>query len=127
MHKFLFTHGVVYLFVTVASMVATPARSDQAFLKSGDRISGKLVRFEENLLVFQTYVAGTARLLRKDLLAIASAATVTAVFRLRSGLRFPVIWGLATSLTWDLDYESEPQPGRRSTDNTLRVSIGYDW
>ncbi len=80
MHKSLFTHGVVYLFVTVASMVATPARSDQAFLKSGDRISGKLVWFEENLLVFQTDVAGTARLLRKDLLAIASTATVTVVF-----------------------------------------------
>ena len=53
--------------------------------------------------------------------------TDSAIFRLRSGLRFPVIWSFATSLTWDLDYESEPQPGRKSTDNTLRVSIGYEW
>ena len=53
--------------------------------------------------------------------------TDSVIFKLRSGVDFPVIWGFTTSLTWDLDYESEPQPGRDTSDNTIRASIGYEW
>jgi putative salt-induced outer membrane protein YdiY len=47
--------------------------------------------------------------------------------RSRTGIRVPVRDGLTASLQVNLDWEREPAPGRRSTDTTWLLGIGYEW
>lgn len=47
--------------------------------------------------------------------------------RSRSGLRAPLAGGLNASLQLNLDWEEDPAPGRKATDSTLLVGLGYEW
>ncbi|MCM5570004.1 DUF481 domain-containing protein [Burkholderiaceae bacterium FT117] len=47
--------------------------------------------------------------------------------RSRTGLRLPVRAGITASLQVNLDWEREPSPGRRSTDTTWLLGLGYQW
>lgn len=47
--------------------------------------------------------------------------------RSRSGLRLPFASGLTASLQLNLDWDSQPAPGRRGTDATWLVGLGYAW
>lgn len=47
--------------------------------------------------------------------------------RSRTGLRIPFVSGLTASLQLNLDWESEPAPGRRGTDATWLIGLGYGW
>lgn len=45
----------------------------------------------------------------------------------RTGMRVPLIEGLTASAQWNIDWSREPEPGRRATDSTLLVGLGYAW
>ena len=47
--------------------------------------------------------------------------------RSRSGLRLPLASGLTASLQLNLDWDSQPATGRRGTDATWLVGLGYAW
>jgi hypothetical protein len=47
--------------------------------------------------------------------------------RSRSGLRLPFASGLTASLQLNLDWDSQPAAGRRGTDATWLVGLGYAW
>jgi hypothetical protein len=47
--------------------------------------------------------------------------------RSRSGIRMPLRGGLTASLQLNLDWEPEPSPGRRSTDTSWLLGLGYEW
>ena len=44
-----------------------------------------------------------------------------------TGLRVPLAGGFATSLEFELDYDSEPAIRADSTDTTVRLKLGYQW
>jgi putative salt-induced outer membrane protein YdiY len=44
-----------------------------------------------------------------------------------TGLRMPMAWGVVGSLEVEIDYDSEPAPGTKTTDTTLKLKIGYEW
>ena len=47
--------------------------------------------------------------------------------RSRSGIRVPFISGLTASLQLNLDWEGEPTDGRRATDASWLIGLGYEW
>lgn len=47
--------------------------------------------------------------------------------RSRSGLRLPIAGGLTASVQANVDWERTPAPGRKPTDTTLLVGMGYRW
>lgn len=47
--------------------------------------------------------------------------------RSRSGLRMPIAGGVNASLQLNADWERSPAPGRKSTDTTLLLGLGYAW
>jgi hypothetical protein len=47
--------------------------------------------------------------------------------RSRSGIRMPIRGGVSASLQLNLDWEREPSPGRRSTDSSWLLGLGYQW
>ncbi len=47
--------------------------------------------------------------------------------RSRSGIRVPFISGLTASLQLNLDWEGEPTEGRRATDASWLIGLGYEW
>lgn len=47
--------------------------------------------------------------------------------RSRTGLRVPFVSGLTATLQLNLDWESEPAPGRTGTDATWLIGLGYAW
>lgn len=51
----------------------------------------------------------------------------TSFLRTQSGLRFPLRGGVIASLLYNLDWDGNPAPGRRSVDRQLIVSLGYRW
>jgi len=53
------------------------------------------------------------------------AAQVTV--RSRSGIRLPFISGMTASLQLNLDWEGEPTDGRRATDASWLIGVGYAW
>lgn len=50
-----------------------------------------------------------------------------ATVRSRTGVRVPLAFGLTASLQLNLDWESEPTPGRRATDSSWLLGLGYAW
>jgi putative salt-induced outer membrane protein YdiY len=44
-----------------------------------------------------------------------------------TGLRMPLVGGLVSSLEYELDYDSTPAGDAKTTDETLRLKIGYQW
>ena len=53
--------------------------------------------------------------------------TDVVTLRSRSGLRVPVIARLNATAQINVDWESEPAPGRASTDRTLLLGLDYTW
>jgi opacity protein-like surface antigen len=53
--------------------------------------------------------------------------TDAVLVRSKTGLRLPLLKGLGASAQLNLDWESQPAPGRKSTDSTLLVGIDYVW
>jgi putative salt-induced outer membrane protein YdiY len=49
------------------------------------------------------------------------------VIRTRTGLRIPVANGLNLNAQLNLDWESDPAPGRSRTDRTWILGVGYAW
>jgi len=47
--------------------------------------------------------------------------------RSRTGLRLPVAEGLTASAQLNVDWERHPPLGRKSTDSTLLLGMGYEW
>lgn len=47
--------------------------------------------------------------------------------RSRTGVRVPIASGINASVQVNLDWEREPAPGRKSTDTTLLIGLGYEW
>lgn len=47
--------------------------------------------------------------------------------RSRSGIRLPFIYGLSASLQLNLDWEGDPAQGRRGTDTSWLIGLGYEW
>jgi hypothetical protein len=47
--------------------------------------------------------------------------------RTRTGLRVPLVDGLTASAQVNVDWAAEPEPGRRATDSTLLLGVGYTW
>jgi hypothetical protein len=47
--------------------------------------------------------------------------------RSKTGVRSPLIYGVNFLVQLQLDWESEPAPGRTSTDSTLLVGVDYAW
>lgn len=45
----------------------------------------------------------------------------------RTGLKFPLAFGLATTVQYNLDWDAKPQPGKDELDAKLSVSLGYQW
>lgn len=48
-------------------------------------------------------------------------------FRTQSGLRFPLRGGVLASLLFNLDWDGNPAPERKSVDRQLIFSLGYRW
>lgn len=46
-------------------------------------------------------------------------------FRMQNGVRFALAAGFVTTLRHDLDYDRSPAVGRRSTDRTFALTLGY--
>jgi putative salt-induced outer membrane protein YdiY len=46
-------------------------------------------------------------------------------FRMQNGLRFRLVAGLVSTLQADLDYDRSPAPGRKNTDRTFALTLGY--
>jgi putative salt-induced outer membrane protein YdiY len=53
--------------------------------------------------------------------------TDVVTLRSKTGLRMPLLQGLGFSVQLNLDWESRPAPGRKSTDSTLLVGVDYAW
>lgn len=47
--------------------------------------------------------------------------------RTRSGVRLPIAGGMTASAQINADWERTPAPGRKSTDTTLQLGLGYVW
>ncbi|HEY0878339.1 MAG TPA: DUF481 domain-containing protein [Zeimonas sp.] len=47
--------------------------------------------------------------------------------RSRSGIRLPFFSGITASLQLNLDWEGEPTEGRRATDASWLIGLGYEW
>lgn len=47
--------------------------------------------------------------------------------RSRSGVRMPIRGGLTASLQLNLEWERDPSPGRRATDSSWLLGLGYEW
>lgn len=47
--------------------------------------------------------------------------------RSRTGIRLPFVSGLTASLQLNLDWEGEPTAGRRATDTSWLIGVGYAW
>lgn len=45
--------------------------------------------------------------------------------KMQNGIRVGLTTGFATTLRHDLDYDRSPAPGRRNTDRTLALTLGY--
>ena len=45
--------------------------------------------------------------------------------RTQNGIRLRLVAGFVTTLRYDLDYDRSPAPGRRNTDRTLALTLGY--
>ena len=45
--------------------------------------------------------------------------------RMQNGIRMALAAGFVTTLRHDLDYDRSPAPGRRNTDRTLALTLGY--
>ena len=45
----------------------------------------------------------------------------------RTGLKFPIAYGLAATLQYNLDWDAKPQPGKDKMDAKLSASLGYHW
>jgi len=58
-------------------------------------------------------------------LQIGNGGNIT--LRSRTGLRVPIASGITASAQANLDWEREPAPGRKSTDSTLLIGLGYEW
>lgn len=50
-----------------------------------------------------------------------------ATLRSRTGVRVPFVFGLTASLQLNLDWDSDPTPGRRATDSSWLLGLGYAW
>ena len=55
------------------------------------------------------------------------ANTNEAVFKFRWGLRFPMRWGFVATTQFELDHETDPEPGTKKTDHTFKLTLGYQW
>jgi len=44
-----------------------------------------------------------------------------------TGVRVPIAAGLSASARVNVSWEKRPEPGRRSTDSTLLLGLGYEW
>lgn len=44
-----------------------------------------------------------------------------------AGLRIPLVGGFVSSLEYEIDYDSAPAENTKTTDETLRLKIGYEW
>jgi hypothetical protein len=53
--------------------------------------------------------------------------TDVVLVRTQSGVRVPLVGRLKGSAQLNVDWESEPAPGRRSTDSTLLFGLDYDF
>ncbi len=53
--------------------------------------------------------------------------TSRANLRASTGLRFPIRWGFVATLRFDIRHETQPAAGRTKTDETYRISLGYEW
>lgn len=53
--------------------------------------------------------------------------TAQITVRSRSGIRVPFVSGLTASLQLNLDWEGEPAGGRRATDASWLIGVGYAW
>lgn len=58
-------------------------------------------------------------------LQIANGSNIT--LRSRTGVRVPIASGITASAQANLDWERYPAPGRKSTDSTLLIGLGYEW
>lgn len=45
--------------------------------------------------------------------------------RMQNGVRFGLVAGFVTTMRLDLDYDGSPAPGRRRTDHTFALTLGY--
>jgi putative salt-induced outer membrane protein YdiY len=46
-------------------------------------------------------------------------------FRMQNGVRLAIVAGLVSTVQLDLDYDRSPAPGRKTTDRTLALTLGY--
>jgi len=46
-------------------------------------------------------------------------------FRMQNGVRFALAGGLVSTVQLDLDYDRSPAPGRRTTDRSTSLTLGY--
>lgn len=58
---------------------------------------------------------------------IALSSSGSTLVRTQTGLRAPIYAGLDASLQLNLDWESDPAPGRAATDRTWILGVGYGW
>lgn len=49
------------------------------------------------------------------------------LFNSKTGLRFPLLFGLNASTQLNYDWDSDPAEGRKKADTALTFSLGYDW
>lgn len=49
------------------------------------------------------------------------------LFYSKTGLRFPLLFGLNASTQLNYDWDSDPADGREKADTALTFSLGYDW
>ena len=47
--------------------------------------------------------------------------------RTRSGLRIPLLAGITATSQLNVDWERQPEPGRKATDSMLLFGLGYEW
>lgn len=47
--------------------------------------------------------------------------------RTKTGLRIPLSSGMTANVQANVDWESDPAPGRKATDSTWLLGLGYEW
>lgn len=89
---------------------------DERFVSAGWGLRAEYWIIDERLQAFHTQEG-----------FIALSADGSTLVRTQTGLRAPIYAGLDANLQLNLDWESDPAPGRTSTDRTWIVGIGYGW
>lgn len=49
------------------------------------------------------------------------------IINAQTGVKFPLLHGFNATMEWDVNYDNDPPPDVKKTDNTYLLGLGYSW